>query len=274
MNAQSTTPGPIAGGLAAGRPRLGRNDERLAGLGNFFAKEMREWFRTRRAFWTAVAAQALLLLGVLAMRVFAAFNPHAEGVNLSASFNMYNAGWETILPLFVIFSTMGFLVGERETRTLAWSLSMPLSRGAVLAAKLAGTIVALGILTWVLPLATTLVAVRLAYGEFPDAASTVGPFLTGIALSIFLIVLNLTTSSFFRSQRSVTAIALCAALAVPMLIENLWKAASPWYPMAIEFWIKGLANREAVNWITPVVYVAVLAGLLVAAQARFSRDEV
>jgi ABC-type transport system involved in multi-copper enzyme maturation permease subunit len=186
---------------------------------------------------------------------------------------MYNAGWETVLPLCAVFSTMGLLCGERESRTLSWSLSMPLSRGAVLVSKLATAIAVLGVATFVLPLVTTLVAIRLAYGELPDAYSIWAPVLTGIAIGLFLLVLNLATNAFFRSQRTVVAIAIFVALVIPGLIESLWSAAAPWWPIAIEKWIKGLADNQPVNWITPAVYAVSIVALLAASQVRFSREE-
>ena len=232
-----------------------------------------EWLKTRRWFWTAVAAQILLLLGVLAMRIAHTVAPNEPGIDLTANFSMANAGWETVLPLCAAFSTMGFLASERDNRTLAWSLSMPLSRGAVLVSKLITAIAVLSIVAFVLPLVTTLVAVRLAYGELPNDYSVWAPALTGVAIALFLLVLNLASNAFFRSQRTVIAIAVFVALVVPGLVESLWKAAGPWWPISIEDWIKGLANREAVNWITPVVYAASAVTLLVAAQLKFAREE-
>ncbi len=245
----------------------------LTGFGNFFRKDVSEWLKTRRAFWTALAIQVLMLLGVLAMRLYHTIQPDASGIDLSANFNMYNAGWEINLPLCAVFSTLGFLIGERENHTLAWSLSMPLTRTSVLLSKLASTILALGIVTVLLPLVTTLVSVRLAYGAFPDGYSLWAPLLTGVALSLFLVVVNLSASTFFHSQRTVTAIALFVALAIPGLVSSIWAAASPWWPMAIEQWIKGLARGEPVNWNTPVIYTGTILALLVAAHVRFSREE-
>jgi ABC-type transport system involved in multi-copper enzyme maturation permease subunit len=261
MNAQSTASGTW------------QQPDRLAGLGNFVRKEFSEWITTRRALWTAVAAQALILLGVLGMRIYATIQPNGEGLNLSPSFSMENAGWETVLPLLAVFSTMGMLVSEREGRTLAWSLSMPLTRDAVLLSKLLTAIAVLAITIVALPVVTTLLAVRLAYGDWPDAQSLTLPLLTGVAISFFLLILNLATSIFFRSQRSVVGIAVCFSLVIPGLIQTLSKAAVPWWPISIEFWIKGLGKNETVNWITPVVYAATIAGLFIVARWKFSRDD-
>jgi hypothetical protein len=263
---------PDAGRLLA-ELGLGFRGDHLSGLRNYLLKDVREWLKTGRALWTAIAAQVLLLLGVLAMRIAHTVQPDAAGIDLTANFNMYNAGWETVLPLCAAFSTMGFLCAERESRTLAWSLSMPLSRGAVLVSKLASAIAVLALVAFILPLISTLVAICLAYGELPNAYSIWAPVLTGIAIGLFLLALNLATNAFFRSRGTVVAIAVFVALVIPGLIDTLWPAAGPWWPIEIEHWIKGLANRESVNWITPVVYVATTLVLLVAAQARFRREE-
>jgi len=264
MNAQ-VVPNSLSG--------LGNPSDILAGLGNFLRKDLSEWVRTGRAFWTAVAAQVLLLLGVLAMRIAQTVQPEAAGIDLTPNFSMYNAGWETVVPLCAVFSTIGFLIGERESRTLAWSLSMPLTRGAILVAKMATAIAVLAVVAFALPLATTLIAIRLAYGGLPDAYSIWAPVLSGIAIAVFLLALNLASNAFFRSQRTVTAIAIFAALVIPGLVESIWRAAGPWWPISIEDWIKGLAGNEPVNWITPVAYAVATVGLLAAAQLRFAREE-
>jgi hypothetical protein len=272
MSFLSTTSFVPVGGCLLARAGFGL-DRPFSGLRNYLGKDFVEWIRTRRAFWTAVAAQILLLLGVLAMRIAHTVQPDAPGLDLTANFNMYNAGWETVVPLCAAFATMGFLCGERESRTLSWSLSMPLSRGAILASKLASAIVVLAVVTVVLPLVTTLLAIRLAYGELPDAYSIWAPVLTGIAIGLFLLVLNLATNAFVRSQRTVVAIAIFVALVIPGLIENIWSAAGPWWPISIEDWIKGLAGNQPVNWITPVVYAITAVVLLLAAQVKFSQEE-
>ena len=56
-------------------PALARNSPtwtsrltgQFAGFVNFTAKDTREWLRTRRALWTFLTAQALVLLGVMTM---------------------------------------------------------------------------------------------------------------------------------------------------------------------------------------------------------------
>jgi hypothetical protein len=245
----------------------------FCGFVNFVAKDTREWLRTRRALWTGLAAQALLLLGVLATRLYATIDPSAPDLDWTPSGNMSAAGWSTLVPLFAVFSTMGMIVTERENRTLAWSLSMPLTRTSVLASKLLTNVVGLALLVLVFPLVTTILVVRLVYGDFPSDSSVVWPCLAGAAVGLFCIVLNLCSNVVFRAQRGVAAIALCAVLIAPGLVEAFWVKALPWYPLEMGTWIEAWGKAEPRNWITPVTYFAVMAALLVAAQVRFLRDE-
>jgi len=246
--------------------------ERLAGFSNFARKDATEWFRTRRAFWTTLTAVSLILLGVLAERIHGAVDP-AAAIVTDPSKNMIAAGWDGLLPIFAVFTTMGILVSERESRTLAWSLSMPLTRAAVLASKLLTSVLALAVFAVLIPDVAAVIAVRIAYGGFPDAASILWPALSGATVALFLIVLNLAVSVFFRSQRTVAAVALTVGLVVPGLIASFWPAAVPWWPVSIGDWVSGYGAGQPIQAISPVVWLASLVVLLAAAQIRFGRDE-
>jgi hypothetical protein len=263
VSAPATTPASAAGRLTA----------RFAGFVNFTVKDAREWLRTRRALWTALAAQALVLLGVMGVRIYAWIQPSAQGLDWSPSGNMTTAGWDLLVPLFAIFLTMGTLVSERENRTLPWSLSMPLTRLSVFASKLITSVVAIGLLTIVLPLITAIAAVRIVYGDFPSDSAVLWPVLQGASVGLFCIVLNLFSGVIFKSQKGVVGIALICVLIVPGLIQVFWSTALPWWPLTMDSWVELWGKAEPRNWITPVVYVASMVALLLIAQIRFSRDE-
>ena len=262
-------------------PALARNSPtwtsrltgQFAGFVNFTAKDTREWLRTRRALWTFLTAQALVLLGVMGVRIYAWIQPTAEGLDWSPSANMMNAGWTLVVPLFAIFLSMGTLVSERENRTLAWSLSMPLTRISVFGSKLITNIAGIGLLTIVLPAITAIVAVRIVYGDFPSNASVLWPVLQGASVGLFCIVMNLFSSVIFKSQKGVVGVALVSLLIVPGLIEVFWAKASPWWPLNIDAWVGLWGKAEPRNWITPVVYVAAMVVLIAVSQVRFWRDE-
>ena len=262
--------------MEVGAARVRRSDpftNRFSGFVNFTVKDTREWIRTRRALVTGLTAQALVLLGVLAVRIYAWLQPSAEGLDWSASSNIQNAGWVTVVPLFAVFLTMGVLVSERESRTLPWSLSMPLTRTSVLVSKLITSVVGVGVMVVILPLITSIAAVRIVYGDFPSNSAVLYPVLSGAALGLLVIVVNLTANVFFRSQRSAAGASLCTVLVIPGLIEAFYSKATPWWPVSMADWIDLWGKAEPRNWITPVVFFASIAVLLVAAHVRFSRDE-
>ena len=257
---------------ASGRPRTQIWAGALTGLRNFARKDLAEWFRTKRAFWTTFAAVVLIVLGVLAEKIHALVEPKAQ-INWDPSFNMLNAGWETMLPIFAVFTTMGLLTGERDARTLAWSLSMPLGRASVLLSKLLTGMIGLFVCALVIPDAVGVAVVRLAYNGFPNAQSIVWPALSGAAVALFLIVLNLFMSVIQRSQRAVTAVALVVGMIVPGLVASFWPKAQPWWPISMGDWVGNYGAGRPLESITPVVWIAAIVVLAAATCWRFGREE-
>jgi ABC-type transport system involved in multi-copper enzyme maturation permease subunit len=254
----------------AGEPPAIR--EAFAGFGNFARKDLAEWFRTRRFFWTTLSAVGLMVFGVAAAKIARTVDPSAE-VTLDAATSMYMAGWETFIPIFAVFSTMGLLSTERENRTLAWSLSMPLTRTSVLVSKLVTSIAVLAVSVVLIPELVAIATARILYGESPSVESMVWPELGGAAIALLLIVLCLATSTFFRSQRAVTGIALSVGLLIPGLVEGFWPQASPWWPISIDHWLEAIGSGKPLQTVTPIVWLAWIAVLAIAARVRFEREE-
>ena len=244
----------------------------FTGFGNFARKDLVEWFRTKRFFWTTVSAVGLMTFGVLAPRIALAVDPKTE-ITADAAKAMYMAGWETFVPIFTVFSTMGLLISERDGRTLAWSLSMPLSRLAVLASKLLTSILALAVAVVLIPELVAVAAIRIAYGEFPSGASMVWPELGGAGIALLLMVICLASSVFFRGQRAVTGIALTVGLVIPGLIEGLWPQATSWWPVSIDQFVENFGDGKPLQAETPIVWMATIAVLAVAAYLKFEREE-
>jgi ABC-type transport system involved in multi-copper enzyme maturation permease subunit len=244
----------------------------LTGFRNVVRKDLNEWLRTRRFFWTMLSAVGLMTFGVLAAKIASAVDPSAE-VTLTASSNMYQAGWETFIPIFTVFSTMGLLTAERDGRTLAWTLSMPVTRMSVLVSKLLTSILALGVAVVLLPEIVAVAAVRLVYGEFPSGESMVWPELGGVGIALLLFVICLAMSVFFRGQRAVTGIALTVGLVIPGLIDGFWPAASPWWPVSIDHFAEDFGAGRPLQAVTPIVWLATIAVLAIAARIKFEREE-
>lgn len=260
------------GTYLSGSASLRLSSGALAGFANFSRKDLLEWFRTRRAMWTTLAATALILLGVTAERASGLLDSQWK-TNNDPSFNMLNAGWDTMLPIFAVFTTMGILVSERDSRTLAWSLSMPLGRMAVLLSKLLTSVVGLFVCALVIPDVVAVIAVRLVYGGFPSYQSIVWQAVAGGAVALFLIVLNLCVSVFGRGQRTVAAAALIVGMIAPGLIRGFWPAASPWWPISISEWITNFGDGKPMQAISPLTWLAAVVVLATLTCWRFSREE-
>ena len=80
----------------------------------------------------AVVATLLALLSVMGERIAQATGDTSAPINLDPSYNLHMVGWDSFVPMFAAFGTMSLITAEHEKGTLAWSLSMPLSRSAVL----------------------------------------------------------------------------------------------------------------------------------------------
>ena len=66
--------------------------------------------------------------------------------------------------VIAIFVTMSLIVGERESGTLAWTASKPVSRGAIWLAKWTSATGILWLLGVILPLVATAILVTVIYG--------------------------------------------------------------------------------------------------------------
>ena len=164
--------------------------------------------------------------------------------------------------------------GRAWPRSDPWAnSSMPLGRSSVLLSKLLTSAAVLGVAVVLLPELAATVAARIAYGAFPDANSLVCPEVGGMAIALLLVVLSLAASVFLRSQRSVIGVALCVGLIIPGVIDSFWPAASPWWPISIDHWVENLGAGQPLQAVTPIVWLATMAVLAVAAKIGFDREE-
>ena len=78
------------------------------------------------------------------------------------------------IVLAAIFATMSLLIAERDSGTLAWTISKPVSRTSVLVSKWLTATLVLWVAAVVIPLAVTTVLVTVLYG-LPDLADRASP---------------------------------------------------------------------------------------------------
>ncbi len=245
----------------------------LAGFRPFLRKELFEWWKRRAALATFAAVGAFGIIGTLDTRI----EEWVEGgtpaaAALDPTVNVLTAQFENWVAFAAIFASIGILIQERSTGTLAWTLSKPVSRNAMLLAKWTGGVVMLTIFAILLPLAISVGVATIAYGSVPDlvAVAKLGGLL--VALPAFFVALNLALATRLNSQAAIAAIGI-GILAVPLFFGGFLPIIADVWPTQMAPLAVAMAGGEAAHlsiiasW-AAVVLVLGAGGLLV-----FSRED-
>ena len=204
----------------------------FTGFGNFFRKELGDWWKSWRFLIVLIVMTVIAefivfftydLAGrfrrdfqgqielpseqlVVTISALGSLNPHAPGIVLQI--------------LIIIFSTMGIMAVEKSSGTLAWSLTKPLGRTGLLVAKWLAATMMLWLAMCVVPILISTISISAYYGinpYFDKMAPVVGSAFAWIALWVLL---SLTISLGFRSQAAVAGI-LVAFWLVPYIFGVL-----------------------------------------------------
>lgn len=200
----------------------------LAGFGNIFAKEVQEWFHTRRFLVTSILTSALV--GAVPVIVFLYYSGLSKG-RLALSVGTYHGmvdGWNAILftlgALVLVALMMGILIKEEESGTAQWVFTKPVSRvGYGLAKWLANSLIAI--------VAAVLIPSAVFLG-LTEAIATTGihnwsGIFGAIGLTAFYVSVGIAVimalSSIFRSQALVAGIAI-GMIFLPFIFQGIGPA--------------------------------------------------
>lgn len=203
---------------------------RLLGLRPVVAKEIHEWFANRRAPMLFVVTTLMMVLSTLSAKIAAATVPAAQlppGLSLDPTFNAL-AKWDQWVFFFAIVFSVSLLIVERDRGTLAWSLTKPLSRRAMLAGKWIGAMAVYVPFGIVLPMIVCVAAATVAYGAAPDLGRIALATALLASVPAFFIALTLALSTVLPSQSAVGGAAVLVAV-VPGIVG----AISPDIAMAL-----------------------------------------
>lgn len=246
----------------------------LPGFGGLIRKELTEWRRARRTWVVFLVSAAFMTLSALNAWLQANVLPAdgSEGVAnpiTDPMVNLASAVSSQIFAVVAIFAVMGLLVAERETGTLAWTASKPVSRSGIWLSKLVPATGILWVVAGLLPLAATVALVIVLYGGIE--AGPIAMMGLGIGLSIALFVtVALAASTFVTSQAAVAAIAI-GVMFLPQLLGLL--VPPELMPTSILPWTMLAAAGEPAGVVTPVVWIATMAALVAVSVARMERLE-
>jgi len=257
----------------ATNPEISPTNFGLLGFGSFMRKELMEWWQRRAILAVFGAITVLGIIGTIATRIDEGLTGLAPAAaQLDPTMNVLGALFDQWIVFAAIFASIGLLIQERTTGTLAWTLSKPISRTSLLLAKWLVAVVMLAVFGLVLPLAVSVGVATWAYGSVPDLGrvATFGGVL--IAIPAFYVAFNLALSTRLNSQAGVAAIAAGAAM-VPVLFGGFLPVLVELWPTSMSSVAIAMAGGEAPHLPTILSWAVVVIGLGIAGLAIFQRED-
>jgi len=244
----------------------------LHGFRPFFSKELSEWWKGRGALATVVVMTALGALGTLATRIDQWAGGIPSPAELDPTANILGSQFEQWIVYASIFASIGLLINERASGTLAWTLSKPVSRSSLLLAKWAAATLMLTVFGLVVPLALNTAIATWAYGGVPDLAAVTALALWMAAVPAFVVAFNLALATRVQSQGAIAAIGFAMAL-TPYLAGSIAPVAAELWPTSMAQMATYVATGGAPNLPTIAVWALALVVAGTAGLLHFSRED-
>jgi len=269
MNATTADPSAVA--IAEpGQPRL-------LGLANLLRKDTAEWLHAKRTWVVMFVTAAVFALAAAnaritewAVRAFPAdpTDGPAKVLSVQPLDNLLLAIGTQFIVLATVLATMSLLIAERDSGTLAWTISKPVSRTSVLVSKWLTSTLVLWVAAVVIPLAFTTVVVTVLYG-LPDVATVVELAIGLLGVPALFVAIALAAATVVPSQAAVAAIGL-TVFAAPLIIGGVLPMVTPFFPTSILDWSVQVATGSPASLVTPIAWLAGLGVLFAFARQRLN----
>ena len=255
----------------------GRDRPRLLGLGNLVRKDLSEWLHGKRPWVVLVVTSTVFALASANSRIteWAVRSLPADPgdgppkvLSVQPLDNVLLAIGTQFIVLAAIFATMSLLVAERDSGTLAWTISKPVSRTSVLLSKWLTSTLFLWVAAVVIPLIVTSALVSVLYG-LPDLGVMLALGVTLITVPAFFVAVALTAATFVPSQAAVGAIGV-AIFVAPQIVGGVVPAVTPFFPGSIFDWAVGISTGTPASFVTPIAWLVGLAVLFMLARRRLN----
>ena len=164
------------------------------------------------------------------------------------------------------------VVSERSSGTLAWTLSKPVSRSALLLAKWSAGTLMLTVFGLIIPLGWCMGIATFAYGELPDPATVAKLALLLAAAPAFIVALNLALATRLQSQGSIAAIGFAVAL-TPYIAGEFLPAVAELWPTSMAHMATLVAAGDAPNLPTITSWAVALVVIGIAGLVVFRRED-
>ena len=262
------------------RPVAARSFGRFAGLKPLVRKDLTEWLRGRRGVIVLAVTSLFMVLTAanawITTQIANALPPDVDPPDLPTSLapldNLMLAIGSQIFVLAAIFAVASLIVRERESGTLAWVASKPVTRDAIWVSKWVSAGAMLALAAVLVPVAITTVAVVALYGV-PDMLPVAIVAAGGVATVVFFATVGLAAGTVMPGQPAIAATGFIVFAVAPMVAGLIPLPIGPVLPTSILAWSVGVASGADVGWVTPVAWLLWTAGLGALAIARMRRLE-
>jgi ABC-type transport system involved in multi-copper enzyme maturation permease subunit len=254
-----------------------RSAGRLLGLRNLVRKDFLDWRHGNRTWIVALATTTVVILGaanaainqwVLNSFPAEAADGAADTLSVVPIDNLLVGIGTQIGVLAVIFATMSLLIAERDSGTLAWTISKPVSRTSVLVSKWLTAALVLWVAAFVVPLAVTTGLVTILYGA-PDMAVVVALGVAIATVPAIFVGVTLVASTFVSNQAAVGAIAIVLFI-LPSIAGGIVPAVAPFFPTSIFGWAIEVSTGGPISLVTPAAWAVGMAVLFVLGRRRLA----
>lgn len=244
------------------------------GLRNLCRKEFSLWWTTE-LWWIQTVIWLVLLNGVTTIVMLDSAGMSADSLAHESVMTFFLVG-ATAIPIGIVLTLQGSIIGERELGTAAWVLSKPVSRTSFVLSKLLAHFTGFFVTAVIIPSAVFLATARLLLPipvDFRDFA--VGMAVTGLAL-LFYVTLTLSLSCFFEERGPVAGTGITL-----ILMGQFFKGILPLPLVLVTPWLLGdvaasfaLDEVPDFNRIVPLIAVGIEVVVLgVMAAWRFDGEE-
>src|SRR6185312_16001696 len=140
---------------------------------------------------------------------------------------------------------------ERETGTLAWIASKPVSRTSIWVSKWISATLVLFVAAGLVPLLLTAAVVTVLYG----LPSLVAVALAAVGIAALFVAVALAASTLVASQPAVAGITFGAFFLPTILAAIVPFQIAPFLPTSILSWTMGLSAGADVGIVTPIAWL-------------------
>lgn len=253
---------------------------RFAGLGALVRKDTTEWLRGRRAWIVLVITATFMVLSAanswINAQIIKALPPGVDAPDVPVSMapfdNLLAAVGTQIFVLAAIFAVASLIIRERESGTLAWVASKPVSRSSIWLAKWLSSTAILAVAAVVVPFVVTSIVVATLYG-MPSVGAIAIVAIGATATVAFYAALGLAAGTAMPGQPAIVATGFGVFALLPVLASLVPLPIEPFLPTSILGWSVGLASGADVGVVTPVAWAIGTALLVGFATRRMNRIE-